>query len=197
MLYNIGKDDDMRSNKIKEEDLRKKKEDSLSDSVNSLKGYMKGDNSMENIVDTMFEKRILGLRDLRSNLSEVMGKAINSFEEILSGNVKKGGETASIISTKLLTEILEAYKFNPTISFDEATNQYEVAIDEIGIYGSGDTKEEAIEVAVDLVIDSTNDYFDNRELYMRIPDMREKFPYYLRISHCSNIEELLEVLNLD
>lgn len=180
--------------KNKEVNSKIKGKENLSD---SLKFQIKGGRKMENIVDTMFEKRILGLRDLRSNLSEVIGKAINSFEEILSGNAKTGGDTASIISTKLLTEILEVYKFNPTIDFDEVTEQYEVAIDEIGIYGSGDTKEEAIEVTVDLVIDSTNDYFQNKELYMRIPDMREKFPYYLRISHCNSIEDLLEVLNLD
>lgn len=148
-------------------------------------------------IDINFGKEVIGLRNLRSNLSEMIGKAINSFEEIISGNAKKGGETASIISTSLLDDILKAYEFNPTISFDEETKQYEIALDEIKVYGSGETMEEAIKILLELVIDSMVDFFENKELYMRIPETKEMFPFFLRINHCSSVEGLIGILNLD
>lgn len=163
----------------------------------NTKEKFEGTDSMNTcLVENVFRREVIGLRDLRTNLSEVIGRAINSFEEVLSGNAKKGGETASIISTTLLNEILEIYKFNPLLSFDEVTSQYEIALNEIGIYASGDTKDEAIKVLIDLVIDSTADYIENLELYMRT-DLRKQYPYFLRITHCKNIKELLGVLNLD
>lgn len=167
--------------------------------MNMCDGH-KGDIKMNvGLMGNLFEKEVIGLRDLRSNISEIIGRAINSFEEIISGNAKKGGAvaTASIISTALLDDILTAYKFNPVISFDEATNQHEIRLDEINVYGSGETKEAALQELIELVIDSTQDYFTDKELYMRIPEMKEKFPYFLRIKHCSSIEDLLGVLNLD
>lgn len=155
-----------------------------------------GEMKMNLCVNTVFGKDIIGQKDLRNNLSHLISKAIDGFEEIISGNAKKGGKTASIISTDLLEEILTAYKFEPEILYDKATNQHEILLHEINVYGSGDTKEEAEDILVDLVIDSTCEFFESKDIYMRMPETKKMFPFYLRIRHCSNRDEIKEVLNL-
>jgi len=110
--------------------------------------------------------------------------------------MQRKGETVSIIATELLTELLEPYKFNTVVQFDEATKQYEVIIDEINAAGSGETKEEAIEVTIDNVLALTEDYFDDIDLYMRIESQRRYYPYFMKIKHCKDREELIRVLNL-
>lgn len=95
-----------------------------------------------------------------------------------------------------MTELLEPYKFNTIIQYDEATNQYEVIIDEINAAGSGETKEEAIEITLDNVLALAEDYFEDIELYMRIETQRKYYPYFMKIKHCKDREELAKVLNL-
>ncbi len=157
-------------------------------------------NMMELLNDTnekIFDNKVIGFRDLRNNLSEVIGRAVNNFEDITSGNIKKGDDkTVTLISTKVLEDILSTYQFNPIFNFDKATNQHELIIDEINIYSFGNTKEEAIAMLIDLVIDSTKDYFDSIDLNIRIPKLKALYPYYLRIKHCNTMDQLLEVLNL-
>jgi len=144
----------------------------------------------------LLDEKVIGLRELRDNISSVFEKVVRNYRDALVGNAKKGGETATLISTSLLTELLEPYKFNTVVQFDEATKQYEVIIDEINAAGSGGTKEEAIEVAIDNVLALTEDYFEDIELYMRIESQRKYYPYFMKIKYCKNREELIKVLNL-
>lgn len=146
----------------------------------------------------LFEKDIIGFRELRSKISEVIDNVTTKFNVVISGNVKKSYDTntVAIISTKILNDILSAYRFNTEVKKDEATGQFEAIQNEIRVYGCGDTKEEAIDQLIDLVVDSTDDYFENVEVYARIPEMRAKYPYFLRINQCRDKEELLKVLNL-
>lgn len=146
--------------------------------------------------EQFLDERILGLKELRDNISSVFETVVKSYRDVLVGNAKKGGETVSIIATELLTELLEPYKFNTVVQFDEATKQYEVIIDEINAAGSGETKEEAIEVTIDNVLALTEDYFDDIDLYMRIESQRRYYPYFMKIKHCKDREELIRVLNL-
>ena len=147
--------------------------------------------------NTLFEKEVIGLKELRNNISDIFDRASNNFEEILTGNVKKGGHTVSIISTDLLCTLLESYKFNPVITFDEKTNQYEILINEIGAVGCGDSKEEALEMAVDNTLALAEDFFDELELYMRIDKYKKQHPYFMRINHCNTKKALLVVLGLE
>jgi len=151
-------------------------------------GFMK----MENIGGM----KIIGLKDFRNNVSDIIFKVINNFQVVLTGNVKKGGPTVSIISTDLLEDILEKYEFNPEITYDEETKQHEIQLKEINAFGSGDTKEEAIRIILDNVMTLTEDFFEDIELYMRMDPQKKQYPYFMRISHCKNESELLKVLNL-
>ena len=147
---------------------------------------------------SLFHSNIIGFKELRNNISEVIDGVVTGYNVVISGNVKKNStKTAAIISTKILDEILDIYRFNPVINFDAETNQFEAILNEINIYGCGDTKEEAIEITTDMVIDVTEDYFENAEMYARIPDQKAKYPYFLRVRSCSSRDEVKKVLGLE
>jgi hypothetical protein len=145
----------------------------------------------------LIEKHIIGTRDLRANLSNLIEKVLNNGTEVIAGHAKKNDKkTVSIIATSMLDSILETYKFNPIVTFDEKTGQYLVGLDEIKVYTVADEKEYAVNDLIDLIIDTTEDYFENSDLYTRMPDYKSMYPYFLRIHHCNTRDELREMLNL-
>lgn len=147
--------------------------------------------------DRSLFNNVIGSRELRSKISEVIENVITGYNVVISGNIKKNStKTAAIISTKILEDILNVYRYNPIINFDDETTQYEVILNEISVYAYGDTREEAIDMAIDIAIDITEDYFNNAEMYARIPGEKAKYPYFLRIRSCNDIDEVKKVLGL-
>ena len=137
---------------------------------------MKGDLFM----GALAQKEVIGIKDLRTNLSNIIDKAIADFDVFTSGNVKKGSSnTVTIMSTDMYEELLNAYFFKPIIKYDEVTKQWEVHINEIGVYSCADSKEKAIDEAVELAIDSTNEFIENKEIYLRMEKFKKLFPYYI------------------
>ena len=189
------------SNKKIDKDVTKKEKvaNSAKEGSNTCLGEKKGGFQMKiggELLDT-FPLNIIGLKDLRQNITDIYSEAINNFKYFVTGNVRRDNpKTLSILSTDVLNSILEKYQFNPIVNFDEETNQYEVVFNEIDVTGCGDTKEDAITMVVENILGLKDDFFDNIELYMRIDNMKKKYPYYLRINNCTNMDELLKVLNL-
>jgi hypothetical protein len=148
--------------------------------------------------DKLFAADIVGMRSLRSNLSEYVSKSINNFQEILIANTAvKGSKTVSIIATDLIQELLGNYSFSASVVYDDVTKQYEAEIPEIDANGCGSTRDEAIEVLVDNVIMLTEDYFENTEVYMKFENHRKMYPYYMKIKHCKTRDELVKMLGLN
>lgn len=177
------------------EDLyqKNKKSSSQEDDLLSMDIYK----TNNNFIDMKTNQGVIGFSDLRKNISEVIENVMKNFLVVESGHGKKNNtNTVSIIATDLLEQILSGYKFTPIISYDEETKQFEAIVDEINVYGCGDSKEDAIKMVLSLAISSTKDYFSNLELYMRIPEYKAKYPYYLRISKCKTLDDLEKVLNL-
>ena len=147
--------------------------------------------------EAIIEREVIGYRELRNNLSSVMSKVLDG-KDIVSGNInkKENGDTATIIATTLLNDILNIYEFNPIITFDEGTGQYEAIIEEIGATGFGETLEELYEITLDNVIDLTEDFFRDIDKYIKFNKYRKQYPYYLRLKYCSTRGELLNILGL-
>lgn len=162
-------------------------------------GQMEAMTTTTNTQEKLFIRDIIGMRTLRSNLSECVSKAINNFQEVVTANTAvKGGKTASIISTDMLKMMLDScIEFNTSVIFDESTKQYVASVAELDADGQGDTKEEAIEVLLDNIITLTEDYFDNVELYLRVDNSRRMLPYFERIRHCESMDDMIKVLGLD
>jgi hypothetical protein len=149
--------------------------------------------------DKLFSNEVVGMRSLRNNLSEFVSKSINNFQEVLTANTAvKGGKTVSIISTDMLKMMLDScLKFNTKITFDDVTKQYVATVRELDADGQGKTTKEAIGVLLDNIIALTEDYFENVELYLRIENSKAMLPYFERIRHCEDINEMIKVLGLD
>jgi hypothetical protein len=136
------------------------------------------------------DKRTLNLDKIRKRKFSIMTSE-KALEDVVP--IKWSDD---VLMSKKKVDNLEINKFNPVIKFDKDTNQFEIILNEVRVYSVGATKQEAIEVMIDLLIDCTIDYFENVEHYMRIPEKSSQFPFYLRIRHCKTSDEMLRILNL-
>ena len=69
-------------------------------------------------------------------------------------------------------------------------------MNEIDVYGSGITKDDAATNLLNAVINSTVEYFNNIDLNMRIYEQKIKLPYYLKIKQSKTKDELKDLLTL-
>lgn len=193
--------DNMHTNK-KDRLINTEVKDSLVRSAGcEVPSYKGGKQKMTTITtsDKLFASEVVGMRALRNNLSDCISKAINNFQEVLTANnAVKGSKTVSIISTEMLKVMLDSCcKFNTSITFDDVTEQYVASVEELDADGQGKTREEAVNVLLDNIIVLTEDYFENVELYLRIENSKTMLPYYERIKHCEDRNEMIRVLGLD
>lgn len=131
----------------------------------------------------------------KQEFPSVFSKALKGFEIITANQKSKKRETVSIISTKLLEDMIEnAYKFNPVIEEDEEGYGYTVALDEVMIFGDGDNLEEAFYDLADNLVDYTVMYLEKPDFYMQIENRENHYPYLRRIAKCSNKDEVLEAI---
>lgn len=194
----------MSKNQEKKENQNKKQIDQIQidkldvDNKDVLSTNRRGKELMNITVDKLFENEVVGTKALRSNLTSYLSKAVNNLQEVLTGNtLVKEAKTVSIISTELLEEVLEAYKFNTIIGKDLETGLYEITVSEIDAAACAQTREEAIEILIDNIVALTEDYDENIELYKQIANTRKMLPYYWRIKHCKDKAALIKVLGLE
>lgn len=88
-------------------------------------------------------------------------------------------------------------KLSPTVNYDNATNQFEILLDEVGLHSKGSSKQEAVNTLVEDVKNSTLEFFYNIQLYYDLPEFRRKYPYFLSFGKCKTKDDLLEVLDLN
>ena len=145
----------------------------------------------------IFQDTVIGFRELRNNISEVFEGVIHGFQIIESTNKKKRqSDSAVIMAAKLLDGILYAYTFNPVVRKDTQTGLQKITLNEIDVYGSGRTKDDAAANLLIAVINSTVEYFKNIDLNMRIYQQKIKLPYFLRIKQCKTKDEIMNLLSL-
>ena len=147
--------------------------------------------------NTIFQNSVIGFRELRNNISEVFEGVIHNYQIIESTNKKKRhSDSAVIMAAKLLEGILYAYTFNPVVQRDTQTGLQKITLNEIDVYGSGKTKDDAAASLLNAVISSTVEYFNEINLNMRIYQQKIKLPYYLRIKQSKTKDALKELLSL-
>lgn len=147
--------------------------------------------------NAVFEKSVIGFRELRNNISEIFENVIYNYNIIESANLKKRqSDSVVILAEKVLQGILYAYTFNPLIEKDNNKGILKISLEEINLYGSGETKEDAAASLLRAVIHETTEFFDNIDINMRIDKQKIKLPYYLKIRQCTTYDELEELLSL-
>ena len=145
----------------------------------------------------IFQDTVIGFRELRNNISEVFEGVIHNYQIVKSTNKKKRhSDSAVILAAKLLEGILYAYTFKPVVQRDTQTGLQKITLNEIDVYGSGETKDIAAVNLLNAVINSTVEYFNDIDLNMRIYKQKIKLPYYLKIKETQTKDELMNLLSL-
>lgn len=146
-------------------------------------------------VNTVAEKMV-GLRDFRANFAGYMDKVLRQKQVIQVSNKFRPQETATVIDTRLLDLLTADYRFNSQVYLDGPTNQWVAAIDQFNADGVGDTREEAIEMALDNIEALVEDFFENLDYYLKNPKYQKQLPYYLRLNLSQSRDQMRKILNL-
>lgn len=141
-------------------------------------------------------EKIIGSRDLRSNLSAYMDQVLQKKQIFLIGKKYKPQESAALINKELLELLLGKVKFHSKVVFDEATNQYIAEVDSFNAEGVGDTPEAAIEMALDNIETLVEDFFSDFDYYRRFQKYLDQFPYYLKLKLSESRHEMAVILGL-
>lgn len=140
---------------------------------------------------------VVKLKDLDYNFEEIFQTIIDGNGHVIIGYAENDEKTATLISTKILRDLLGSYKFDTKVFFDEETNQYESSVSVIDAYGCGDTKGEAIDMLLDNIIDLAQDFYNNLDIYLQTDNTKQQYPYYLRIFlSITNKDDLSKLLDL-
>jgi len=146
-----------------------------------MKPFIRGGTNMEMLV-----ARKLNVRDTKRYYSELNSAALNGLEIItykgINKNAKKD-EEVSHIKTYYIDYLMGFLKFNPIIESGEELGGYTVSLNEIDMYGEGDTIEIAKEDLVDTVFEYISIYVNQIELFSKVESI-EKQVYMLKLIRC-------------
>ena len=140
--------------------------------------------------------KIVGSKELRSNLSGYMDQVLNKKQVLLVGKKFRPEESAALINTEMLDILMGKVEFHSQVYLDEATGQYVAAIEGFNADGVGDTADEAIAMTLDNIETMVDDYFNDFSYYRRIQESLGLFPHYLKLKLTGSREDLAKLLGL-
>ncbi len=130
----------------------------------------------------------------KQKFPSIVREASKGYEVITSNCKSVQSKKVSIISTELLEEILNAYKFNPVVEKDVDNRGYTIALDELMIHGEGNSKHAALHDLAENLMDYACDYLKRIDFYRQIDNRKKHYPYLRRIARHSDINQVMEVI---
>ncbi len=127
------------------------------------------------------------IRDTKKYYSELNNMALKGIE-VITYNSNNRDEEVSHIKTVYLDKLLDKLSFSPLIEKDEDLAVYTVALNEIDLYGEGDTKEIAIEDLITSIIEYLTIYVDKIDMFSRV-ESEAKQVYVLKLLRCNGDRE--------
>lgn len=131
----------------------------------------------------------LPVSEAKARFSELMRKASSGLE-VLSANKHGSANLVSLIRTDILTAALETLLFTTAETLDPELGVITIAIDEIPVYGEGQSHDEAIQSLIDAVLDYTAVYEERIELFSRTESPRTQ-GLMLKLLRCSQDREAI------
>lgn len=110
--------------------------------------------------------KALPVSETKTRFSELAKSAALGLE-IISVNRHSSSQLISLIKTDILTAALKTMKFSISEEWDEELGVVTISVDEIPIYGEGNTQQEAINSLVDAAIEYTSVYQEKIDLFSR------------------------------
>ena len=140
-------------------------------------------------------KKVFGMAEMRTRQAEVMDLVSNHYETVFLRDNKRNAcsRSAVLIHPDLIQVLLSRWEFNPQIK--ETTDKIILNLDEIGAKGKGCDKKEALLCLIDDVLDQTKAYFAEMDLHARLPETRNRYPWFLKILNCRSLNDVIEIIN--
>lgn len=143
---------------------------------------------------------VVTIKEAKDKLTWLRREAVTGKEIILSDGKRKNEPDASLISTALLDDLCESMKFtyrwvdNP----DKTTGMYSLWNNELSIYGTGETKHDAVEDFIANLMSYLDDFFNDLPFFLsRNNPNRNHYWHLRRIARCAdNNDKLREILDL-
>jgi len=151
----------------------------------------------KDVLEKKIGKHIFGMAEMRNRQAEVMDLVSNDNAPVYLRDNKRNAcsRNALLISYEMCEVILEGYTFD--IEYNVNNTIHHLLLPQVGAHGKGETIEQAIEHLVTDVIDKTRAYFAEMALHSRLPDMRQRYPWYLKIYQCKNTDHVKNVIGID
>lgn len=130
--------------------------------------------------------RKFNIRDTKRYYSELNSAVLNGLEVItfkgINKNVKSD-EEVSHLKTPYVDFLMGFLKFNPIIESGEEQGGYTIALNEIDMYGEGDTIDAAKENLIDSILEYIDIYVEQIDVFNKVERM-EKQVYMLKLIRC-------------
>jgi hypothetical protein len=143
------------------------------------------------------EKKVFGMAEMRTRQAEVMDLVSNHYETVFLRDNKRCAcsRSAILIHPDLCQVLLSRWEYEPQI--EEKNGKFTVILKEIGARGQSENREEALGLLIEDVLDQTRSYFSEMDLHARLPETKNRYPWYLKILNCLSVEEVIRTINLE
>ena len=127
------------------------------------------------------------IRDTKKYYSELNNMALKGIE-VITFNSNNQGEEVSHIKTAHLDKLLDKLSFSPLIEKDEELGVHTVALNEIDLYGEGETEELAIEDLISSIVEYLTVYVEKIDMFSKV-ESEVKQVYILKLLRCNGDRE--------
>ncbi len=140
--------------------------------------------------------------DERYNISDTKKYYSKINETVLAGRIvttfnafkdEKSSQVSHIRKDILEHLALQSGKYDIVKTFDNELNVWTVAINEINLYGEGNTENEAVEDLIDSVIEYASLYKEKSDLFCKVESL-DKLVFFIRILLCQGDREKIKKL---
>ena len=147
-------------------------------------------------------KKMEALIDERYNVSDTKKYYSKINESVLTGLVvttfnafkdEKSSQVSHIRKDILEHLALQSDKYHIIKTFDDELNVWTVAVNEINLYGEGNTENEAVEDLIDSVINYASLFKEKADLFCKVESL-DKLVFFIRILICQGDREKIKKL---
>ncbi|AGK96104.1 hypothetical protein [Clostridium pasteurianum] len=154
-----------------------------------MKTIIKGGDNMEALI-----RRKFNIRDTKRYYSDLNSAALKGLELVTFKGINKNAkvdEEVSHIKTLYIDYLMGFLKIDPIIELGEEVGGYTIALNEIDMYGEGDTLEEAKENLIDSILEYIDIYIDKIDLFNQVESISKQV-YMLKLIRCDGDRERLK-----
>lgn len=123
------------------------------------------------------------IRDMKRYYSELNNIALKGLE-VITYNATSENEEVSHIKSSYLNQLLEKLPFDPIVEYDDELCVHTVSLNEIDLYGEGETIKEAVEDLINSIIEFLTIYLNKIDIFSKVePELKQI--YLLKLLKCN------------